>query len=68
VVTWYYATAMAAWILFFGVYLGIGYLLQVAGCNIFGKQQRVELKRVTKQYDCNHCKQPSKIVPLSDRR
>jgi hypothetical protein len=58
-------TWLAGGLAFLGLYPGIGYLLQTAGVNIFGKEKSVELPRSSKKYTCVRCSQPAKLVTLS---
>lgn len=63
-----YATWRTDWVagclIFFGLYVGLGYLLQEAGLNIFGKERTVEFPRSSKTHSCVRCSQPAKLVSL----
>jgi hypothetical protein len=63
-----YTTIIAGVLTFLGLYFGLGYILQLVGYNIFGKERQVELRRISKVHTCLQCNQPAKVVPLHDRR
>jgi hypothetical protein len=62
-----YTTVTAGVLSFLGLYLGLGYIFQSAGFNIFGRERLVELQRVSKVHTCISCEQPTKTVSLHDR-
>lgn len=67
-IVWLYSTWLAALIFWFGSYLGLGYILQSMGFNIFGKQRTVSMPRTSKHHQCIGCGQTAKEVPIGSRR
>lgn len=63
----FYFTWSSAFILFVGLYAGIGYILQSMDVNIFGKQRKVSMDRSTDVHLCICCNKPSKKTGLRQR-
>jgi hypothetical protein len=65
-VTWR-TTFLLGGLAFLALYPGLGYLLQAAGLNIFGKERSVEFPRSKTEYSCVRCAQPAKLITLSQK-
>jgi len=60
-------TWIAGGLTFLCLYVGLGFLLQFVGLNIFGKERSVALPRSTTSYSCVRCMQPAKPVSFSSK-
>jgi hypothetical protein len=66
VVVWR-TTWIAGGLAFLSLYVGLGYLLQSVGFNLFGVERNVELPRSSTSHRCLRCGQNAKPVSLSKK-